>query len=178
MQISRRKQKFGKSFGLVPDYFADSLLTVDYNVLKRSGVKFVALDVDQTMTHNHAMTLTNDMIGFFKAKLSDGTLEGIFIASNSRRDLSGIAAALNAGIIRATSTTRKPGKNYYKKLLDAAGCSPAEIAMIGDRLLTDVLGGNRAGLFTILVDPTGPDLFIDRLLLRRFWGRQYLRRHL
>jgi HAD superfamily phosphatase (TIGR01668 family) len=28
-----------------------------------------------------------------------------------------------------------------------------QVAMVGDRLFTDVLAGNRVGLFTILVDP-------------------------
>jgi hypothetical protein len=28
-----------------------------------------------------------------------------------------------------------------------------EIAMVGDRLFTDVLAGNRLGMFTILVEP-------------------------
>jgi hypothetical protein len=32
-----------------------------------------------------------------------------------------------------------------------------QVAMVGDRLFTDVLAGNRLGLFTILVQPM-PDL--------------------
>jgi HAD superfamily phosphatase (TIGR01668 family) len=28
-----------------------------------------------------------------------------------------------------------------------------QVAMVGDRLFTDVLAGNRVGMFTILVDP-------------------------
>ncbi len=44
--------------------------------------------------------------------------------------------------------------------------SPQETAVIGDQIFTDVLGGNRAGLFTILVKP------IDR---REFMGTKISR---
>ena len=33
------------------------------------------------------------------------------------------------------------------------GLPPQQIAMVGDRLFTDVLAGNRLGMFTILVKP-------------------------
>jgi hypothetical protein len=31
------------------------------------------------------------------------------------------------------------------------------VALVGDRLFTDVLAGNRLGLFTVLVKPIGPE---------------------
>jgi hypothetical protein len=30
---------------------------------------------------------------------------------------------------------------------------PTQVAMVGDRVFTDVLAGNRLGMFTILIDP-------------------------
>ncbi len=41
------------------------------------------------------------------------------------------------------------------------GARPEETAMIGDQLLTDIRGGNRCGLYTILVMPINP---------REWWG--------
>ena len=40
--------------------------------------------------------------------------------------------------------------NYLNK----TGESKAEVAIIGDRLFTDILAGNRLGIYTILVKPT------------------------
>ena len=37
-------------------------------------------------------------------------------------------------------------------MLDRIPYSPKEIAIIGDRVFTDILVGNRLGMYTILVD--------------------------
>lgn len=177
MQISRRKSRYGKSYGLVPDYFADSVTDIDFRELKRLGIRYIALDVDQTLGHNHASELTPDVTKFLTDQVAAGRIEGIAIASNSFRDLTKIAGTLDAQIVRASVLVRKPRKCYYARLLSLMGCSPNEIAMVGDRLLTDILGGNRSGLTTVLVRPSGPELLIDKLVLRQFWGKQYLRRH-
>ncbi len=47
---------------------------------------------------------------------------------------------------------RKPSKRKLKKVLDRFPYSSYEIAIIGDRVFTDILVGNRLGMYTILVD--------------------------
>jgi predicted HAD superfamily phosphohydrolase YqeG len=41
-------------------------------------------------------------------------------------------------------------------VIDDLGVAPAQVALLGDRLFTDVLAGNRLGLFTVLVKPIDP----------------------
>ena len=161
----------------MPDYFADSVQTIDYAALRRHGVRYIAFDVDQTLTHNREVVLTREAADFLNDQVARGIIDGIFIASNSRRNLDDIARSVGAARIRATRVVRKPSGRYYRRLLKLAGCAPHEIAMVGDRLLTDVLGGNRAGLITIMVNPHGPDLWIDRLLKLRHMEKRYLKRH-
>lgn len=45
----------------------------------------------------------------------------------------------------------KPEQPIFDQAIAALGMEPHEIAMVGDSLLTDVLGGRRAGLHTVLV---------------------------
>jgi HAD superfamily phosphatase (TIGR01668 family) len=57
---------------------------------------------------------------------------------------------------------RKPSR---RKLLQAAMAMnlPVEkVAMVGDRLFTDVIAGNRLGMFTILVEPMVNPLIAER----------------
>lgn len=51
--------------------------------------------------------------------------------------------------------TRKPEREFFVSLLDAAGCAPAEAVMIGDRLDADIRPARALGLRTIhaLVSP-------------------------
>ena len=47
----------------------------------------------------------------------------------------------------------KPLKKGFKKIQKETNINPENIAVVGDQIFTDVLGGNRSKMFTILVDP-------------------------
>ena len=51
-----------------------------------------------------------------------------------------------------TFSGSKPSKRKLKKILEKIPYSSNEIAIIGDRVFTDILVGNRLGMYTILVD--------------------------
>lgn len=50
---------------------------------------------------------------------------------------------------------RKPSAYFYRALLDAAGCAPHEMLMVGDDLLNDVQGARRAGLPAVRLRRSG-----------------------
>jgi predicted HAD superfamily phosphohydrolase YqeG len=57
---------------------------------------------------------------------------------------------------------------------------PAEVAVIGDQIFTDVLGGNRSGLYTILVKPLAKKEFYGTKISRAmefFILHRYNRKH-
>lgn len=47
----------------------------------------------------------------------------------------------------------KPSRRKLRRATQAMALPVEHIAMVGDRLFTDVLAGNRLGMFTILVEP-------------------------
>jgi uncharacterized protein len=47
----------------------------------------------------------------------------------------------------------KPSRRKLRQAVAEMQLEPARVAMVGDRIFTDVLAGNRLGLFTILIDP-------------------------
>ena len=48
---------------------------------------------------------------------------------------------------------KKPLKMEFLKIQRILKMKPENIAVVGDQIFTDVLGGNRCKMFTILVDP-------------------------
>ncbi len=68
--------------------------------------------------------------------------------------------------IPGLSKANKPSRRAFLQALDLLGSRPEQAAMIGDQVFTDVLGGNRLGLYTILVVP---------LCRREFLGTRVLR---
>ena len=47
----------------------------------------------------------------------------------------------------------KPNPKAFRRGAQALNLPPEQVGMVGDQLFTDVLGGNLAGLHTILVRP-------------------------
>jgi HAD superfamily hydrolase (TIGR01509 family) len=50
---------------------------------------------------------------------------------------------------------RKPNPNVFRVALERGGLLPGETLFVGDSLRADVAGANRAGMVSVLKDPTG-----------------------
>lgn len=176
MEVSRALASSGKASGFTPDYFANSVTDIDFAKLKQKGIVCLILDVDHTLAPHGSIELPQKTIDYLNQQLDKQNIAAIFIASNSRRNLSDLATSINANVIRPGRLKRKPSRGYRRRILKATGYSPAQSVMVGDKLINDIWGGNRSGMHTILVPPIGPDLLFDKLVRRRFWARRYLRK--
>jgi HAD superfamily phosphatase (TIGR01668 family) len=72
----------------------------------------------------------------------------------SRRRIGAVADTMG---LPYTTSAGKPRRAALRKVLLDLDLPPAQVALVGDRLFTDVLVGNRMGLFTVLVKPIDPD---------------------
>jgi HAD superfamily phosphatase (TIGR01668 family) len=72
----------------------------------------------------------------------------------SRQRIGAVADQLGIGY---TSSAAKPRRGAIQRVIDTLDLKPEHIAMVGDRVFTDVLAGNRLGLFTVLVRPLKED---------------------
>ncbi|NMA92200.1 MAG: HAD hydrolase-like protein, partial [Firmicutes bacterium] len=61
----------------------------------------------------------------------------------------------------------KPRRGAFRRAIKEMGLRPGQVAVIGDQIFTDILGGNRLGLYTILVTPLCEIEFIWTRLIRR-----------
>lgn len=85
------------------------------------------------------------------------------------------AVAVAAGV--RPIAVGKPHLPLFHLALERLGCGPAETAMVGDNLPSDIIGGRAAGMFTVWLDdrpdrppPPEADLTISSLVeLRRLW---------
>ena len=71
-----------------------------------------------------------------------------------RRWLSEVQAA---GVtVMILSNNRSPARvERFCRAMARCGAAPEETAMLGDKLLTDMLGANRAGVLPLMVEPLG-----------------------
>ena len=66
--------------------------------------------------------------------------------------------------------SKKPFKKNFQKILTNYKYKKSEVCIIGDQLFTDILGGNRIGIKTCLVNPLTSDDFIFTKVFRATEG--------
>lgn len=66
-----------------------------------------------------------------------------------------IVAAIEALIDRRIESVGKPSPDLFRLAMERFDVKPEDAVMIGDNLLTDIIGGQRAGLATIWIDHKG-----------------------
>lgn len=161
----------------VPDYFAESLLDIDFKALKAAGIKYVAFDADATLVSYRGTEITPEIRDYLQQ--SRMLFESWCIASNRiTNDLLPLGQAIDARVIRATLFTRKPSRRFFRRVTEYFGAQPHEIAMIGDKLIADMFGAKRAGFVTVWVEKLGKDSAHDRLLAVRHFEKYLMRRYM
>lgn len=84
------------------------------------------------------------------SKLQDAGMSVTVVSNNSEKR---VKAFCDPEEIVFIHSAKKPLRNAFKQALQQMNLSPNEVVVVGDQLFTDVLGGNRTGLHTILVVP-------------------------
>ncbi len=143
----------------IPKIYQKSIYTIDYSKLLNRGIKCILFDLDNTLIS----TDKNDE--HIKAKkliigLKQKGFEVIIFSNSPRKKVRKYTKYFNIdGIYLAF----KPLQRAFKKILKRTGYQKSEMAIIGDQILTDVVGGNTFGITTILVNPINDnDIFITK----------------
>lgn len=135
----------------IPDMYCKNILEIDYQKLKDLGIEVLLFDFDNTIIAHKVYELDKEYINLLNKIKKDFK---VYIISNSfnSKKLSKFSNELE---IVCIGKSLKPLSFGFKKLkLDTEN---KNIAMIGDQIITDVLGGNRMGYFSILIDPINKD---------------------
>ena len=161
----------------VPHYRARSLQDVDFNLLAGKGVKYIAFDADSTLVPYRGKTISEETRHYLMSIRP--LFQGWCIASNRiTNDLGPMPESINAHVIRARGTVRKPQTKFFKRVTDYfKDADPQQIVMIGDKLLADIYGANRAGFITVWVEHLGQDGPLDRLFFVREMEKRILERY-
>ncbi len=150
-----------------PKMYRKTIYDINYNNLKEKKIKCLLFDLDNTLLKVHKEIPKKDVCDLMKKLKNDFT---VYIVSNnsSKKRLSIAAEKLGISYVRFAM---KPFSRGFKKVQKEGKFKKEEMCLIGDQLMTDVLGGNRYGIFTILIDPLSKDELkvtgINRFLEKR-----------
>ena len=146
---------------LVPNMYQKSIYTVDYEYLLKDNIKCLLFDLDNTCVGYHEKNPTKELKKLFERLTKMGFKVIIFSNSTPKR----LAPFSNLKVVIHPSS-RKPFKGNFEKILKKYHYQRKEVCIIGDQLFTDILGGNRVGIKTCLVDPLTNEDFIFTKIFR------------
>lgn len=156
---------------LRPRLYLVSIFDLDLEALGTLGIRGIILDLDNTLLPYGSQAVTEEVRQWLRQVQEAGFAVSLVTNTWSRRRRT---LAQTLGIPVAPGWV-KPAASMFRRAMAMMGTAPRQTAMIGDQLLTDILGGNRLGLYTILVTPIGGREFpgtrfitraIERFLLR------------
>lgn len=133
---------------LKADYEAKTVFEINYDKLKEESTKVIAFDLDSTVMKSKSGEFSPEVLSLFENLKKDFSL--LIISNNS--NLEYIAKAAKQIDFPIIAPAKKPFTKLSKEFLIENNISPKEMAMVGDRPLTDILFGKILGCKTILVD--------------------------
>jgi hypothetical protein len=146
-----------------PDHYAERVCEIDSAALAAQGIRLMILDLDNTLLPWKGTVIGDDVREWVGNAKSAGIKVAIVSNTHHPRRLSLIAAELDVPCI---AHALKPRGKGFRKAARLAGCDPGHCVVVGDQLLTDILGGNLAGMKTILVKPIHRREFIGTKVSR------------
>ncbi len=125
------------------------ILDLTPDLLRLHDLKGLILDVDDTLVPINSPGASDDLKNWI-AQIKP--LVPIWLVSNNLNwiRIRAIAECLDLPFMMGAA---KPSRRKLRQAAENMGLPIEQIAMVGDRLFTDVLAGNRLGMFTILVEP-------------------------
>jgi uncharacterized protein len=158
----------------LPNEHVKSIFDIKPEKLKAQGIKGIITDLDNTLVAWDVADATPEVTEWFR-EMRAYDIKITIISNNNEQRVKLFSEPLDIPFVYSA---RKPLGRAFKQAVKQMKLEKDEIVMIGDQLLTDVLGGNLAGFYTIVVVPIvktdGKITKFNRMIERRILN--YFRR--
>lgn len=138
-----------------PDGHFEKVEEITIKYLQKNKIKALILDVDNTLI-DYQKHLEKSVIQWAKGLKEQDIKLYILSNTNQKEKVEKVANALE---IPYQNLAKKPLKTGFLKVQKELQEKKENIAVVGDQIFTDIIGGNRCKMFTILVEPINPKDF-------------------
>ena len=134
---------------IYPKAYFNKIQDITIQFLIKNKIKILILDVDNTLIDKKEI-LSDEIIQWTKEIKGQGVRLYILSNTNKKEKVRKVAEKLDVPYFHFAM---KPFKRGFLKIQKIVKEEPDKIAVVGDQIFTDIIGGNRCKMFTILVDP-------------------------
>ena len=132
-----------------PTIWVKSVLQIDKQLLNKLRVKGLILDLDNTLSM-HGSPAAEMGVTEWLQKMRQLGIKMVVASNNYEKRVAPLSKELGLDFI---SFGCKPLPFGIRKAGKMLGIPKSQIAIVGDQIFTDVMGGNLSGIRTILVEP-------------------------
>lgn len=133
----------------MPDLSVKTVYDIDFRLLTERGIRGIIFDIDNTLvTYDDAVA--GEELSLWLKQLARTGFSVALVSNNSRARVERFSESVGLPFY---ARALKPCKRCLKKSCRAMRLSPSQVALVGDQVFTDILGGNRMNMFTVLVSP-------------------------
>lgn len=159
---------------IFPKLFVPTLFHISLPELKEKGIKAIIFDLDNTIIAWNCDEIEAETVLWIR-NLKKYGFDCCIVSNNLTNRVCNIAKILNVAYV---SKGYKPLSFGFRRALNHFSLRPSQVAVVGDQIFTDILGGNYLELYTILVKPLSTHEFIgtkfmriiEKFLLKNFKG--------
>lgn len=148
---------------LLPRLYVSSVYHIDIEQLWAQGVRGIATDLDNTLVEWNEHSAAPKLVAWLDHLRAKG-FRVCIVSNNEHERVATFAEPLGIPCVAKAGKPRRRGLKEALTLLDV-GANQA--AMIGDQVFTDVWGGNRMRMYTILVRPVAGQQHAATRVIRR-----------
>lgn len=134
---------------LTPQFSSKSLATLDFADFYRRGYRAILLDLDNTLAPYHCLRIDDDALATLK-RINAAGLKALVVSNNTTER---VKKFLNGHDIPFIALALKPLPCGYLRAIKKAKVPLKQVISVGDQLLTDILGSNILGIYSIYVEP-------------------------
>lgn len=151
-----------KARGVRPDYCFTRAEGVSLAWLRERGIRGVLIDIDNTITRWERRAVPESELAWLHG-LRDAGIGIRFLSNGMPHKLAHVTQ--QTGIDHVHGRPMKPLPHAFRRGISELGLPAEQVLMIGDSVFTDIVGANRVGLWTCLVEPLSPVDFLGS----KFW---------
>ncbi len=132
-----------------PRLKVDKVQDIELNELIKNNIKGLILDIDNTLVPEHVAEADQNAVGWIE-RVKKAGLKVCIVSNASEKRVIKFNEKLKVDAIHRAS---KPSSKAFMRAARLMDIKPEETAVIGDQIFTDIFGGNRVSMFTVLVKP-------------------------
>ncbi len=134
---------------IYPNLYLKKIEDITIEILIKNKIKLLILDVDNTLI-DYYKNISDEVINWTREMKGQGIKLYILSNTNDKKKVEEVAKKIE---VQYKHFAMKPLKKGFKYIQKQTNINPENIAVVGDQIFTDIIGGNRCKMFTILVDP-------------------------